>query len=222
MSSSTTAGAKAVPAFLAAAGTAVELLARPEVGEHWELPSALPYWSVKGLSGHLFRCAQTVDLYLDRPAPEEEDSVDAVVYYERAGVTTDPDIEASPAHVDVRKRGEELAAAGHTALVEQMRGVVERLRERLTEEQPRRLVRVFNDIVLPLEEYLRTRIAELVVHTDDLAVSCSLPSPEPPRDAADITIALFVEMARSLHGDVAILRALTRRERDDVDALRVL
>jgi hypothetical protein len=31
-----------------------------------------------------------------------------------------------------------------------------------------------------------------------------------------------VEAARLKHGDVAVLRALTRRERDEVGALRVL
>jgi hypothetical protein len=32
----------------------------------------------------------------------------------------------------------------------------------------------------------------------------------------------LVEVARILHGDVAVVRALSRRERDAVEALRVL
>ena len=222
MSTSATAKGEKAPAFLAAARSGAELLARREVAEHWDLPSALPYWSVRGLAGHLFRCAQSIDTYLDRSVAEGADLVDAVGYYERALASDDQNIETAPVHVDVRTRGEELAAGGHAALAEKMSRTIERLRERLAEEEPGRPVRVFNDIVLPLDEYLRTRIAELVVHTDDLAASCRLPAPEPPSDAANIAIALFVEMARRAHGDVAVLRALTRRERDHVDALRVL
>jgi hypothetical protein len=40
--------------------------------------------------------------------------------------------------------------------------------------------------------------------------------------ATGLVIATLVEVARIRHGDAATIRALTRRERDTVDALRVL
>jgi hypothetical protein len=37
----------------------------------------------------------------------------------------------------------------------------------------------------------------------------------------EIAFANLVEVARVRHGDLAVLRAFTRRERDSVDALRI-
>ncbi len=38
----------------------------------------------------------------------------------------------------------------------------------------------------------------------------------------DLAIEALVDVARVRHGDLAVLRALTRRERDSSEALRVL
>jgi hypothetical protein len=59
------------------------------------------------------------------------------------------------------------------------------------------------------------------VHTEDLALSVGIEPPPPPDDALDIAIRHLVNVARARHGSVAVLRALTRRERDDVDAMRI-
>ena len=40
-------------AFLTAVDSVADLLARPEVADAWEQPSALAEWSVGGLAGHL-------------------------------------------------------------------------------------------------------------------------------------------------------------------------
>jgi hypothetical protein len=65
-----------------------------------------------------------------------------------------------------------------------------------------------------------TRMVELVAHTDDLAVSVGLEPPPPDPDAATLVVHCLVDVARRRHGDLAVVRALTRRERDVVDALR--
>jgi hypothetical protein len=63
---------------------------------------------------------------------------------------------------------------------------------------------------------------ELVVHADDLAASVGV-EPTPPQPAATaVAIDVLVGVARVRHGDMAVLRALARRERDTVRALRVL
>ena len=72
-----------------------------------------------------------------------------------------------------------------------------------------------------LNDFLAVRLVDVIVHGDDLASSVSLPSPTFSEETNDAMIALFVGMARSRHGDIAVIRAFTRRERDGVHALQI-
>ena len=86
------------------------------------------------------------------------------------------------------------------------------------------------DKALTLDEYLRGRCVELAVHVEDLELSVGLgpgltaadPVPEPPDDLVRDAVDVLVAAAVARHGGPAVLRALTRRERDQVQALRVL
>lgn len=91
----------------------------------------------------------------------------------------------------------------------------------LAVESPARLVRVFGGLVMRLDDYLQTRIVEALVHTEDLALSVGIAPPNPPGDALEIAVDHLLDVTRRRHGPAAILRALTRRELDDVAALRV-
>jgi hypothetical protein len=204
--------------FLACARASAEVLRHPAVERRWDEPSALQHFSVRGLAGHLVRATGSVEAYLDRPAPDGP-PIGAAEYY--AAAVDVPDID-SELHVAVRAKGEAEAAEGHTALVAKLDGLVERLSTRLETEPPDRLVRFFKDLVLTLDDYLVTRLIEQLVHCDDLAVSVGAETPTAPRGAMTAALIPLLEIARSRHGDVAVLRAFTRRERDDVDALRVL
>ena len=73
-----------------------------------------------------------------------------------------------------------------------------------------------------LVELLRTRCVELTVHTTDLAISVGVSDPGGNDDAVRIAVDLLTAAARQRYGDRAVLTALTRRERDDLDAGRVL
>ena len=64
----------------------------------------------------------------------------------------------------------------------------------------------------PLSAYLATRVVELLVHADDLATSIGIDTPSAPV-ALDIAIPMMCEASRLVHGDWAVLRTLTRRER---------
>jgi len=75
---------------------------------------------------------------------------------------------------------------------------------------------------MTLDDYLPTRIVEIVVHADDLAVSVGAPPVPFPADVVDVVVDVLVRTARVTHGDLAVVRALSRRERDAADALRVL
>jgi hypothetical protein len=207
--------------FCDAADAAAALLADPALKERFEGPSALDEFSVRGLSGHLLRAMTSVDGYLDRPAPDgDRDVVSAAEYY--ATVLAGRRDINSDFHRSIRQRG--LEAAPETA--EDMPGAwaetAARLRNRLTAEPAGRLVQVFGDLVLTLDDYLVTRLIEIVVHVDDLAASLGVDPPPLPDAANRLVITTLVEVARIRHGDRAVVRALTRRERDAVEALRVL
>lgn len=205
-------------AFLEAADAARAVVAAPEVAKRWDSPSALAEFSVRGLAGHMVRATGSVEAYLEREVPAGAVPVSAAAYY--AGVLDTTDLQ-SPLHQGVRARGEEEAAGGHDALVAKLDGIVARLGERLATEPPGRLVSVFKDYVLTLDDYLATRVVELVVHTDDLAVSAGLSPPAPPPGVADVAIETMLAVARLRHGDLGVIRALSRRERDAAEALRV-
>lgn len=215
--------------FLAAVNAAVPFLETPELAACWEEESALARFSVRGLAGHLLRATTSVEAYLDRPEPGgEEEALSATAYYAAAvysdigdARSTGPDLD-SDLHVAVRARGEEAAGDGPEALARAWSQAAERLATRLAAEAPDRRMRVFNNLVIRLDDYLATRLVELCIHTDDLAVSLGVAPPALPAAATGLAVTTLFELARLRHGDTAVLRALARRERDAVAALRVL
>jgi hypothetical protein len=204
-------------AYLGAATVAVDLLGRRDLGDRWDEPSALPELSVRGLAGHLGRSILQVEWFLDMDEPDEA-PISAVQYYAELTGVEDLDSELN---VGVRARGEETAAGGWARLYLDCGNCVERLRGRLPGLDPARRVLAFGR-ALVIDEYLKTRLIELTVHLDDLALSLGVDCPAVPDAATTQAIAVLVGVARARHGDRAVLRALTRRERDAVDALRVL
>ncbi|MDQ6934262.1 MAG: maleylpyruvate isomerase N-terminal domain-containing protein [Actinomycetota bacterium] len=66
------------------------------------------------------------------------------------------------------------------------------------------------------DDFLLTRLLEIVVHADDLAVSVGVPTPEFPDDAFAPVRDLLVRLAVARHGQSAVISTLTRRERSQV------
>ena len=207
--------------FCDAANAPIPLLADPALRERFDGPSALAEFSVRGLSGHLLRAMTSVDAYLDRPEPDAGgDVVSAAEYY--ASVLGGERDTNSDFHRAIRQRGVEAAPETPEALPGVWAKTTVRLLGRLVAERPDRLVQVYGDLVLTLDDYLVTRLIELVVHTDDLAVSLGVTPPPLPAAATGVVIATLVEVARIRHGDTEVVRALSRRERDTSEALRVI
>jgi len=205
-------------AFLRVAASARQVIAAPEVAAHWDEPSVLAQLTVRGLAGHLGRGAWVVEEYLDAGIPADAVDVgDAVGYYAAIVLTTDLDDVLNTA---IRDRGETEAAGGHDAVLERLDATRARLAERFAALAPDARVAAIMGVTLDLDEYLVTRMVELVAHTDDLAVSVGLEPPAPDPDAATLVVHCLVDVARRRHGDLAVVLALTRRERDVVDALR--
>ncbi len=205
-------------AYLRTLGLAREVLAAPEVTTAWDDPSVLPELTVRGLAGHLTRAGTLVEQYLDAGVPEQTFPVaDAAEYYLVAALPPDVD---DAMNTSIRERGEAAGAVGPAALVDQFDAAVAGVETRLATLAADARIVVIAGMELPLDEYLVTRIVELGVHTDDLALSVGRPTPEPDPVAATLAVHCLVSLARRRHGDVAVLRALTRRERDTVEALR--
>ena len=211
--------------FCAAAEATGVLLDEPDLIEGFDGPSALEEFSVRGLAGHLLRAMTSVEGYLDAAEPEADpggvEAVSAAGYY--AAVLGNGTVDINDAlNRAVRQRGVESAPGAPEGLSAVWAEAAARLRGRLAAEPAGRRVQVFGGLVLDLDDYLVTRLVELVVHGDDLAVSLGVAPPALDPAATALVIATLVEVARLRHGDAAVLAALTRRERDDVEALRVL
>jgi hypothetical protein len=209
------------PAFLAAAGDAHTALQQPEVGRRWEEPSALDDLAIGSLAAHLARGVLLVERYLDHSDRiSESEPVLSPAAYLAALLEQGSTGHEGPFNRGVRQRAAEDARAGFEATHTAVASCISRLQQRLAREPRDRLVSVFQGMVTTLDGYLATRIIELTVHTDDLYVSLALPTPA--LSSMEAAIPTLVDVARLRHGDLAVLRALARRERDVVSALRVI
>ena len=196
-------------AYLAGARQAAALLREPAVAHHWTEPSALPEFRISGLAGHLALALFRALDVLDTPLPDGVAPVDAATYF----AFTEPGQPLDdPIQQRIRDMSEEVAGGGHADLVGRIDATLDKLRTTLPTLPPDRLV-CFRGRVLPYEQWLVTRLVELAVHMDDLAVSLDLPTPELPAPAADLVLTTLVRIAARQHGTVPVLRSLSRRER---------
>ena len=201
-------------AFLQAAAEAANLVGRRDLGDKWNEPSTLADLEIGALAGHLARAVLTAHWYLDMPEPDPP-TISAGEYF--ASVRADHDSERN---VGIRERAAEAARGGWARLYLDVGNALDHLRRRLPDERADHRIPA-GERALLLDEYLRTRIVELVVHTGDLCRSLEIPVPAMP-DATRIAIGVLLDTALIRHGADGVLLALSRRELDTVEALRVL
>lgn len=197
--------------FLSAARSSAALLRDPAVVAAWDRPSALAEFGVGGLAGHLVNQILLVPKLLEYPVPEEP-VVSLVDHYGRSlWVEASLDDEVN---VTIRQGGEQVAAEGPEALAARVDAVIEELAVRLP-AAPERAVRFpwWGPWSLTFDDTLVTRTLELVVHSDDLAVSVGVPTPALPESVVDRVVGLLSLLAVRRHGPTAVLRALSRAER---------
>jgi hypothetical protein len=197
--------------FIAAAEVAAQLLRDPSVASHWDRPSALPEFSVAGLAGHLAFQVLPIPEILAAPLPTEE-TVPVLEHYARvAWVDAALDDEIS---VRIRAGGEQVAVDGPGLLADKVDDVIGVLRTSLA-STPNRAVRIafWGPWSLTLDDMLLTRTMELVVHSDDLAVSTGCPTPDFPAGVTGNVIDLLTRLSVRRHGPAAVIRALSRAER---------
>jgi uncharacterized protein (TIGR03083 family) len=197
--------------YLAAADVAVRLLGDVAVAQRWTAPSVLPGMHVSALAGHLARQVLWVErLLVPRPGPERPISL--LDHYARsAWAAAGPDDEANAA---IRRDAAAEAATGPAALAARAAATAGRLSEVLAGQPPDRVVLLpWGPWPLTLDDLLLSRLLEIAVHDDDLALSVGLPTPELPGDATDLVLALLSRLAARRHGATAVIRALSRAER---------
>lgn len=197
--------------FLTAARSAAGLLREPQVAAAWSRPSALPEFSVGGLAAHLaYQVLALPDMFA-APTPTEP-TITLLEHYARSawvGADLDADI-----NVRIRSAGEASAEDGPAALVTRLDAAVEEVATALV-TMPNRPVRLplWGPWSMLVDDYLVSRMMEIAVHSDDLAVSVGLPTPQLPAGVLDPVLDLLVRLSTRRHGQAAVLRALSRAER---------
>lgn len=118
---------------------------------------------------------------LDTPAPSDLRPIRLGNHYAGLKITEAED--AHPIHAVVRDMAEKAAEYGPGATRKRLRSLMKRLEERLRVEESDRILDMRPTVraAVRLEDFLRTRVIEFVVHADDLAVSVGVDPPERPR-----------------------------------------
>lgn len=147
--------------FRAAATAFIDLVARTDRTQ-WSEP-ALGVWNVRDLIGHTSRAISMVEHYLSLPAPTTGNIPHAETYYLRVfnGFTD---------HTAVAERGIATGLQLGDDAVDVIAASLDRSLVLIDKQPAHRLVAI-GDLAVPLSEYLRTRVFELVVHGFDLATA---------------------------------------------------
>lgn len=198
--------------FLDTARVSARLLRNPSVANAWGEASALPGFSVAGLAGHLAYQVLALQRILDAPAPTEP-KISLLDHYARVewiGADVDADI-----NVRIRSGGEEVAVDGPKALADSVDAAVTGLNETLATVPADRPVRIplWGPWSLSIDDLLVTRMMELAVHSDDLAVSVGVPTPRFSESTVDTVLRLLTRLSARRHGPTAVMRSFTRAER---------
>ncbi len=187
---------------------AAALVAHEEVVARWDGPSALTGMTVGALSAHLVRAAGAVLAYLDRtdPAARPDGALMTPVTYFHAAID-------SPIHERIKEVSASEAASGPAEVAARCAQVAASMRTRFAEEPTDRLVAALGGRMLTLDDFCRTRLIEVLLHLDDLAVSVGVTRPETSGEGPAIVIDVLTGIARMQHGDWGVLHALAREER---------
>jgi hypothetical protein len=197
--------------FLAAARAAADLVRRPEVATRWKDESACAGMSIGGLACHLAAQVTNTVRLVGAP-PSGDPPIPLLEHYVRAAwVGSDLDAEVN---VGIREGSDAEAAAGPDALAARLDEAMAALPGVLAAADAVAPVLIpWQDWSLTVADWLVTREMEIMVHSDDLAASIGVPTPEFPDDVVTAVLALLTGVAVRRHGQTALVRALSRPQR---------
>jgi hypothetical protein len=214
---------EAVDSYLGAVDWLRGLLGRAEVVGAWPEPSAIAGYTVGGVASHAVHSVLWLEQLLQDVEPVGLRPVTLLEYFGPNRV--EGSVDADPFSASLRAAAEAFAQTGPeivSAACITARDELVGLLTGVSSTRPVRVVRVPGGQV-PLAEYLRTRILELVVHGDDVVSSVpGMSVASPPADSMATCMDVCLELARARAGDLSILRAFTRRERAETDVFLVL
>ncbi|MBB5633207.1 hypothetical protein BKA04_001430 [Cryobacterium mesophilum] len=193
--------------FEQAAQAFLEILDRIEDRETeqpggWELPG-LGVWTVRGLAGHTSRAILTVSEYLAAPPPASVGCPDAETYI--MGLSGGGADDAA-----IAARGFAAGEALGDDAVARLSRTLDHTLAAIAAQPANRIVSVAGGRTIPLTEYLRTRVFELVVHTIDLSRATGIPHALPARAIEDAACLAGRVAVRAGDGDTLLL-AVTGR-----------
>lgn len=198
-----------------AAALVGRLVGQSAVADRWSEESSCEGMTVGGLAWHLADQAGTVVRLLAEP-PRDEEPITVVEHYRRAAwVHSGLDGEFN---VGIREGADAKAQAGPEALEAQVRADLAALPGALSgpltgERSPDTVHIPWQGWSLSSQDFLVTRLMEMVVHADDLAASVDLDTPEFPEPVVTAVLGLLTAVAVDTHGQTAVVRALSRPQR---------
>jgi uncharacterized protein (TIGR03083 family) len=169
--------------------------------DQWGQPG-LGQWTVRSLVGHTSRAVQTVIDYLALDEPDTITIATADDYYRQV-------FRDAAASAAVARRGVEAGVALGDEPAQEISRMIKRALVRLGEQRYDRRVAVRGGN-MPLEEYLHTRLFELVVHTIDIGRATGIRPAFPDGAVREAAILATTVATDAGHGEELLL-ALTGR-----------
>lgn len=208
--------ARLADALVACTRASIDLAARNEVRDAWERDSACTGMTVGGLAHHLLAQTGHIVRGLRAAAPGDAPVIGLLDHYSQAPwVAASRDGETDP---DQDEKDNAAAAAGHEAVVEGARQALDELPDALALPRDPDVVHIpWQGWSLATPDFATTRMMEMVVHGDDLAASVGLPTPEHDPLVVEAVLDLLVHVSLARHGQVALVRALSRPQRSAGD-----
>lgn len=197
--------------YLAAARAALALAEDDAVAEAWTGPSALTGFTVGGLAAHLLQqiTSVTAGLAADHGGKE---TVGLFEHYDRAAwLAADVD---NDYNTGIRDGGERAAGAGPAAVLAEAASALAALETALAAMDGTEVSGNTRwPYAMSLDDFLCTRLMEIVVHGDDLACSAGIDTPVFDQDVFDTAAWMLARLAVKRHGQANLVRALARSER---------
>jgi len=190
-----------------------ELVGRPEVGEAWDRESALPGFTVGGLTRHLVsqpECA--VEFLRISPTPPDAAVVSLAELYQRTDWFAAP--VNAPENTSIRDDFNGMAAGGLADSLTVLAQARAELPAAVAGAGPTTYV-PWQDCCLATDDFLVVRLMEIVVHADDLAASVGHEPPVFDDEVVHPVLALLAMLTDRRHGQARAVRALSRTERTD-------
>lgn len=198
-----------------AAGLISDLVIRPEVSAAWAQESACAGMTVGGLTRHLVSQPVNVAALLapanaGGPEAAGAETIPVLEHYARAAwVREDLDGEFNRS---IREVSDQQAAEGPEAAVALLGRARAELESVLSEAPPTTYI-PWQGWSLATDDFLVTRLMEMVVHADDLAASVDVPAPDFGASVLDPVFRLLTALSVRRHGQDALVRTLARPQR---------